>query len=449
MQLAYRRYTLLLCLALLSITAWGQGSSGYGTGLKISLNEDGSKYVRFITWHQFWITTSQIGGTNAPDMQLNYALRRSRFLAYAQINKRFLILTHFGLNTLTQAEMGALSPSNPGDPNPVGGRGFNGDFFMHDAWTEYTVVPGKLYIGGGLHYWNGVSRLTSQSTLNFMTLDAPLTNWFSLGTSDQFARHLGVYAKGQLGRLDYRFALNEGATRPLFRGSPDAEHDYTLYGNPERPGGGMITQGYVNWMFWDKESNLLPFYVGTYLGTKKVFNIGAGFYNHADATATYRNDTVDVVTSINNATSFGVDAFLDLPLGEKGANGAITAYAVYYNHNWGDNYSGGLRFAGTGSAFYGKLGYLLPKFSDKVRVQPYVATTVASLDAWKQRNPSNTTAMDLKIGSNFFLDGHHSKITLEYYLSNAYAPGSGISVGTQTPQADMAGTLRLQLMIYL
>ena len=58
-------------------------------------------------------------------------------------------------------------------------------------------------MGAGLHYWNGVSRLSSQSTLNFMTLDAPIFNWTNIEATDQFARQFGIYAKGQLDRLDY------------------------------------------------------------------------------------------------------------------------------------------------------------------------------------------------------------------------------------------------------
>ena len=66
---------------------------------------------------------------------------------------------------------------------------------MHDAWTEYAIIPSKLHIGTGLHYWNGVSRMASASTLNFMTLDAPIHNWFNIEATDQFARQLGIYAK--------------------------------------------------------------------------------------------------------------------------------------------------------------------------------------------------------------------------------------------------------------
>ncbi|MEZ4685546.1 MAG: hypothetical protein R3B47_05635 [Bacteroidia bacterium] len=138
------------------------------------------------------------------DLNTSFLLRRSRVLMYAQINKRFLILTHFGMNSLSASNMGVASPSNA--------NGGNGTFFMHDAWAEYSIAAKKLHVGAGLHYWNGLSRLTNQSTLNILTLDAPLFNWFSLGTSDQFARHLGMYAKGRLGKFDYRVSFNDALT---------------------------------------------------------------------------------------------------------------------------------------------------------------------------------------------------------------------------------------------
>jgi len=114
-----------------------QGSPDYTGGLKVKLNDDGSKYFRLITWHQVWATAN----LSADEPSLDFLLRRSRFLMFAQINKRFLILTHFGLNSLSAANMGTASPAP--------GLGGNGRFFMHDAWVEYTVAPKKLALGGG------------------------------------------------------------------------------------------------------------------------------------------------------------------------------------------------------------------------------------------------------------------------------------------------------------
>jgi hypothetical protein len=92
--------------------------------------------------------------------------------------------------------------------------GSNGDapqLFLHDALGEFKLND-ALYIGGGLHYWKGMTRLGNQSTLNMMTLDQarPFVQWHSLGNTDQFARHLGVYAKGTIGEsFQYRVAVNQ------------------------------------------------------------------------------------------------------------------------------------------------------------------------------------------------------------------------------------------------
>jgi hypothetical protein len=52
--------------------------------------------------------------------------------------------------------------------------------FFHDAWNEYALVlPERqkfsLTMGGGLHYYMGLSRAMA-STLNFLTIDA-IFNW--------------------------------------------------------------------------------------------------------------------------------------------------------------------------------------------------------------------------------------------------------------------------------
>ena len=182
--------------------------------LSLKLNEDGSKYVRFIIWHQQWLTTSNLtkpDGGDAAKLQLSSSIRRSRMLAFAQVSPRFLILTHFGLNGL--------------DANNLTSLGNNGNapqLFLHDAWVEFMVNK-NLYIGSGLHYWKGMTRLANQSTLNFMTMDQsrPFVHWHSLGVTDQFARHMGIYAKGNIDKfleIDIEiggFEFGSGVTRFL------------------------------------------------------------------------------------------------------------------------------------------------------------------------------------------------------------------------------------------
>jgi hypothetical protein len=134
------------------------------------------------------------------------AIRRSRILMYAQVSPRFLILTHFGINNQSFINGGANGGANLTSAG-VSNAGKRPQLYIHDAWTEFAVQPNKLHVGMGLHYWNGVSRLSSNSTLNFMTMDAPIFNWFNIEATDQFARQFGIYAKGQLGRLDYLVSL--------------------------------------------------------------------------------------------------------------------------------------------------------------------------------------------------------------------------------------------------
>lgn len=384
-----------------------QGSENYGSGLKLSLNEDGSKFARFITWHQAWLTMQNDANG---DLRTTPMLRRSRFLMFARITPRFLINTHFGINSLTAANM---SPT---------GQSAQTQLFMHGAWAEYTIVPKKLYIGAGLHYWNGLSRLTSQSTLNIMTLDAPRFNWATLGLSDQFARHLGLYAKGNLGRLDYRVSINEALQTSLDDGL-NLVPDQTLYQN----NGGKVYAGYFSYQFWDKEGNTLPYYVGSYVGKKRVLNVGAGFNIHPEGTTTMN---VDSSMTPNDVSLFAVDLFYDNPIGENGS--AITAYTAFYNFNFGPNYQlgGGSDVIGTGNIIYGQLGYLTPDFSEKVKLQPYGSYSHRMMEALPN------AASTLGIGANAYLDGHNCKVTVEY--SNS-----------QNAAGDRTGKVVAQAMIYL
>ncbi len=177
--------------------------SAYGSGLTVPIGNDENKYFRLITWHQVWARYNEnnTGSTRLgvpQESTTDFGLRRSRFLMYAQLNKRFLILTHFGINN-QNAISGGVVPSDGKKPQ----------LFMHDAWTEFNVYKKYLDIGFGLHYWNGISRLANASTLNFMTIDAPIFNWATIEATDQFARFIGIYAKGQIGKTDYRVSVSD------------------------------------------------------------------------------------------------------------------------------------------------------------------------------------------------------------------------------------------------
>ena len=372
--------------------------------LTLKLSKDGKKYIRFLLWGQFWLT----GNKNADgDFQVNPLLRRARFLTYAQISPRFLILMHLGVNSLSTKNM-----------DPIGNRSNGPQLFMHAMWMEYAVVQKYLYIGGGLHYWNGISRITSQSTLGFMTLDNYRRAWATLGLSDQYARHLGVYAKGQAGGFAYRVAVNSPIVNSLDVSKIPGDGDFGSgwYGQTLYTGRYMYDeykdnfkdlkraawsyQGYFEYQIFDKESNKLPYRAGTYLGKKKVLNVGAGFFAHPNGSVTYN---LDYTVTQNNVFIYAVDVFYDTPLG----TGGLTAYGAYYNFDYGPDYTLGQTY-GTGNSFLIQAGYLIPKFSGKIRLQPYLAFNTAKFKAFD--NGGNA----IRAGVNMFLNGQHAKITLEY-----------------------------------
>ncbi|MCP4123729.1 MAG: porin [Bacteroidetes bacterium] len=376
--------------------------------LLLKLNEDGSKYIRFIMWHQFWVESSR-SMDNDNDIDFGFTLRRSRLLMLAQVSPRFLILTHFGANSITTRNL-----------DPVGAS-FGPSFFIHDAWMEFSIKDNYISAGAGLHYWNGISRLTNQSTLSMVTIDAPRFNWPTIGTTDQFARHLGIYLKGKVGGFDYRVSVNQPLWNTLDKQRDlEPEEGQAVYVHEDK----FVYAGYFMYQFLERESNKLPFMTGTYLGEKKVLNLGAGFNIHPKGSCYLSgNDTM-----FHTVRLFGADFFTDIPFGKR-RNQAFTGYFVFYSYNFGPNYKlgGTSDRVATGNIYYGQLGYLFPEFTDKGRLQLYGAHSLRELDAYDDMGNTFT------VGATWFILGHSAKLSFEY-INDQYA-GGGNRVGSIRMQA--------------
>mgnify|MGYP001762885987 FL=1 len=172
-----KKVTIIAGLLFASLAGYAQGSTDYGSGLKFNLNEDGSKYMRMIAWSQVWARSTEMNpGTmingEAASTSTDIGLRRLRMLFYAQVSKRYMIVTHFGINNQTFTNGGAVSSTGTGGY----GAGKKPGMFFHDAWNEYAVVLPEadkkfsLSMGAGLHYYMGLSRMTMSSTLNYLSL---------------------------------------------------------------------------------------------------------------------------------------------------------------------------------------------------------------------------------------------------------------------------------------
>jgi len=393
-------------------------ADGRAKKLQVSLNDDGTLYFRFATWLQVWTRALQLNpGTTIGDPEPgvdpavnedawygDVGLRRARFLMFGQIFPRVFLLMHIGINNQTFRR-----------------GGFKQQVFFHDAWAEFKVTNNnKLYIGGGLLYWNGISRITNASTITLMTLDAPITNWPVIEATDQFARQLGIYAKGKLGLFDYRVA----ATRPFQPGNALPTAPNVAAFNPIA--NSWAFKGYFQFQFLDEESNVLPYTVGTYIGAKKVFNLGLGGDIQPRGVAYLRDDDTLKELPLWFAAA---DLFFDRPTGDKG--NAITWYLMYMRQqmgpdllrqvgimNPGDVGSGtsangrgnGYPTIGTGNTGYVNFGWLMPASVGRLgmQFQWYAHTQMSNFEA------RDDTMFWVGTGINMFVHRHNAKVTLEY-----------------------------------
>ncbi|MEM9693643.1 MAG: hypothetical protein AAGA56_13935 [Myxococcota bacterium] len=405
----------------------------YDGGAKLFLGKRQENYIRFITWHQIWARYQHLNpGSTITDVDRNdnydVGIRRSRFLILGQFAKRFQLLLHVGINNQTF--------NNERKPQ----------VFVHEATAQFDVIKRHLSLGAGLHYWHGLSRITNASTLNFMTLDAPILNWPTIERTDQFARNLGIYVKGKVGPIDYRFAVN----KPFVAGPevPGPAADYNPVSNFPEVG------GYVMAQLGDEEANAVPYMVGTYLGTKDVLNVGAGFTYHKNGT---RSENPTDGGREHDIALFGADVFIDKPFGDKGILGAFTGYAVYYRYEFGPDHlrnvgimnvaADGTTLNGPGAAYptigtgdhlYASAGYMLPTtWTGLQRLQPYVSVQSSWFEA------RDEVALIPEVGLNWHLLGHHAKLTVAYRDRPVYR-----LVGERSEVSTRRGEGIMQAMVY-
>ncbi len=400
------------CLVLaLSSQARAEYPAELDKGMKVDLG-DPNRFLRIIVWDQLWLRYveqnpgSVVRGRVRTD-GLDIGVRSSRFLLHGQLTKDLLFVFHAGIN----------SQSSVGGGFGLGTDAKKPQLFVHDAFGEYRVAGDWLAVGGGLHYWNGVSRLASTSTFSLVTLDAPMYNWTTLEKTDQLARQLGVYAKGHVGDLEYRVAVN----KPFATEGTPGPNKSDYYARSDT----WALQGYFKLDFLDKEANTLPYYAGTYLGKKRVWNVGAGFYYHPDSMV-----YLDSGRKLADTVVAGLDTFVELPLGHGSAftgyaNGQFTSLGPNYLRSIGVmNPSSGVSKTaphaingagnavptiGTGMTYYGQAGYLLPDVLGRAgQLQPYVAVR------WSQLEALGGPVVVPEAGVNWMIAGQHAKVTLHY-----------------------------------
>lgn len=377
---------------------------------KIYLNETGSSYVKFSVLGQFWLRQQQMNpGTTVngtpKDNSTDIGIRRLRMQVYGQLTDRAFFYVQLGQNNFNN-----ISDRKQG-------------FFVHDAYGEYAIVKEKISIGGGLSGWSGLSRFSSPSAGTILGVDAPLHLQSTNDVTDQFLRKLSVFAKGKLGRFDYRLVMAQPQAIQKSTGYNGTISQASNF-SPQAPS--MQWNGYFQWQFIDKEANLTPYTQGTYLGTKKVLNIGAGFIYQPDA-LWHANTSGDTITT--DMAHFSADIFYDAPAGAKGQ--ALSLYGSVAHYGFGKNYirnqatmnpangnsnpdilngsGNGYPAFGTGMTVYAQAGYKLKdSLIGTTTLMPYIALQYADYDRL------NNSMLFVDAGVNWLLTGHTSKLTLSY-----------------------------------
>lgn len=373
--------------------------------LKVNFNKSGTHYFKGTFLAQTWLRYSDFnpGTTIDGTPKSNYTdigIRRWRVQAFGQLTDRIFFYTQFGQNNFN-----FLQPRGTGA-------------FLHDVVTEFRIVK-QLQIGGGLNGWGGMSRFSSPAVATIMGLDAPVYQQATLGINDQFGRNLSVYVKGELSKLNYRVSLG----RPLsVRNSTVQIPPINSVSDFSTEAPQMQSTGYLFWQFFDKETTVLPYMSGTYLGKKKLLNLGVGWVqqNKAMWRTGIAGDTIRT-----NLLLLGADLFADFPVGKKGA--AFNAYLAYNNFDFGKNYlrmsnamnpangvnaalaslnGPGVNFpmVGTGNVVFLQVGYkfkddLLP---DNGTLLPYFQVQYSQFQALKE------AAVMCEGGINWLIHGTHA-----------------------------------------
>lgn len=398
-------------------------------GVKINLSDDGKVFIKPGFGTQITARFMQFnpGTLDAQGKPINSDVDLSLYRTYFSIMGVFHRFTYFVMPALT-AQPVTTSAGPFATTKPA--------IFLYDNWLSYQVISNKLSIGAGLNMFNGISRLSSSSSAKTLGVDVPVIVNPNLITTDQSARQLSVFVSGKLGKFDYRIAI----AKP-FRcdRTPTIAMANVAYDISNR---NLSYKGYFQYQIFDQETAMMPFYSATYIGTKKIFNIGAGFDYHPKATA-----SVDEMLNYmeHDKLHVGADLFLDIPMANKDA---ITFYSAFYYYNYGPNYQLSLGTMnpypnalsevqlGTGMAVLAQAAYLLPfSFKNGERLQVYGVATYCDFEAMTK------ASLHYDAGVNLFFSDHNLKCTLEWQHRPIY--------NTIESEYNYRNLVALRLQVYI
>ena len=178
---------------------------------------------------------------------------------------------------------------------------------------------------------------------------------------------------------------------------------------------------------------------GTYYGKKKVFNLESGFITQKNAT--WSSADGGQSADYHSLNCWSVSVYYDAPV-NKEKETSVSAYLGYFDTQFGPGYlryigvmnpadglapsanflpgSHGNAFPmyGTGHLIYSQLGYLLKKDllgKGNGTLMPYATFQTAKYDRLDKQ------MMVFNLGTNWFIKGNNSKISLDYQNRPVYS----------------------------
>ncbi|MCV9386873.1 hypothetical protein [Reichenbachiella ulvae] len=357
--------------------------------------------LKFGASAQMWARYTELnpGSTiqgEAMDHVSDVSIRRFRAYVCGQVTERWYVKFQLGANNLNYLNN-------------------NSTLKILDLEASYRFAD-AFELGGGKNAYVGLSRYAAPASSSALGFDLAFFAMPTVGITDDILRKFSVYAKGEIGPIAYRAVV----ARPMaVQNAPALGEQASFQDNFPSP----QYSGYVSYQFFDRESQTSAFRVATYHGAKKLMSIGGGFMYQEDALAGLENlDTVSY-----NMKHFALDFFLDMPLNASNTR-SVTAYAGYFNYDYGKDYirlvgvnntangvaggtynKAGNKFPaiGTGEIFYGQAGYRMAfaNHSQIPALQAFAAIQYAEYDGLDEQ------MIVYDYGINLLFNGHKSKLT--------------------------------------
>lgn len=331
-------------------------------------------------------------GPNESESALDFSIRRYRLGVKAQPYDYLSFNLQLGNNNLSRFQK---------DQPPK----------LLDAYATWHITT-KTKVTVGKHAWTGLSRYAAPSTFSNISSDINYAAGPSLNVHDDFFRRIGIALHGQLGQLDYRATVAKPFTNTL---NATLSDQATFVNEPSA----FIYSAYFKYQFFDHESLSSAFSPWSYLGSKKLLTLGAGFYHHQKATQTLQQAD----TALHAMNSFAIDAFVDLPVNNK----VITGYIGFIHHDLGPKFirmvgannpadgSTGLGslngrgnsfpITGTGQILFTQFGMGF-KLKNEHLIQPNISAQYSSLELVQ------SDVILVEGGVSYYLDNHQSKLSI-------------------------------------